>query len=810
MTAIPDAIILFIVYALAGLYVATVHSWHGRSRGVDSERVTGSERLGLSVVLGVLLLAVANNYLSALLGSFWTAVALLVLPAGRLVFVTVRREWSSSFGDLRASLWRDLAGSIVCALFILSAAHKLFFWRSLSALGFFHLDLPWHIGRASAQAFQSVSGSWPLSPLAFPAPLPFVSFVADSLASATFRYLPISIHGFTYSQVLFCWSMVLWTAVVLTAGSGPRRALVVLITAILAVPAFLFGIRGVGDAVFVFFLANPNSLTTWPIGLALAFHLYQSFRRNSTPSLLVLALVPPASVFFKANQAFSFGFLQAVGIGIVLSSGRYLNGLKLALYAAGIWAAAILASLAMGPWPISTGVHPSIANLKYYARAAVPDTRSLSSLAVRWLTYLLIVGVVCAAPALARAASSAPRTAGTIGRQLQRDVGTPLAVLTAAMVYLAVGWWAVAPSGLAEGEPMHVNFELIMWLMTVFIAGAVHNLYSGDPAGRRWGGVRLRPVALSAIGVGLSGFMMWNLNGPSARRWANPVHPDYDITVERDVRDAAKQWIPDGNCFGFGRRYAMYVSDPYDPDMVIAATGCPVINGRRWRGYLGDNRPDRVREQATIAVGAGGPFGLIEIGDSLNKQQIADLKARIGRGVPISGRAELMALPRAAATDNGFDYAALRRVLDRTEDGPDIREPLALLRAVTEGRSRVGSEGPDVIRAGGGVVTPADMHGDATLEGFTVRPLPNGEREVRLYFTPRRIWHGRRLWMHAYPQGSHEYALVDPVAPTFDDWKLGELSWEAFRLPANTHYVVYVGVEVNHDLGPAYPLGPIP
>jgi hypothetical protein len=379
------------------------------------------------------------------------------------------------------------------------------------------------------------------------------------------------------------------------------------------------------------------------------------------------------------------------------------------------------------------------------------------------------------------------------------------------MLYLAVGWWTVAPSRLAEGEPMHVNFELIMWLMTVFIAGSVYSL---DPEGRargRWRSVRLVLVtAVSAIGIGFCGFMIWNLNGPSARAWTNPVRPDYDVTVERHVRDAAKQWIPDGDCFRYGRRYAVYVSYPYDPDMVIAATGCPVINGRRWRGYLGDNRPDRVREQATIAVGGGGTFRLIEIGDSLGKQAIADLKARIGRGEKVNGRAALMALARAATTQKGFDPAALSQVLDRTEDAPDIREPLALLRAAIEGRRRVGSEGPDVIRAGGGVVTPADMHGDATLEGFTVRQLANGEREVLLYFTPHRAWHGRRLWMHAYPQGSHEYVLVDPVEPTFDEWTPGELSWEAFHLPATTHYVVYVGVEVNHDLGPAYPLGAIP
>jgi 4-amino-4-deoxy-L-arabinose transferase-like glycosyltransferase len=179
------------------------------------------------------------------------------------------------------------------------------------------------------------------------------------------------------------------------------------------------------------------------------------------------------------------------------------------------------------------------------------------------------------------------------------------------------------------------------------------------------------------------------------------------------------------------------------------------------------------------------------------------------RGEHLRSREELMALARALATDKDAVSGPLRQSLDRTEEADDTREPLALVRSVIEGQQYGGSAGANVIRAGGGVVAPADMHGEATLEGFTARALPAGEREVIVYFTPRQAWHGRRLWMHAYPQGSHEYAPVETSEPAIDLWKPGQLAWEVFRLPAHP-YVVYVGVEVNHDLGPAYMLGSIP
>lgn len=71
--------------------------------------------------------------------------------------------------------------------------------------------------------------------------------------------------------------------------------------------------------------------------------------------------------------------------------------------------------------------------------------------------------------------------------------------------------------------------------------------------------------------------------------------------------------IPDGDCFRYRRRYAIYVGGPFDPDSVIAATGCPVINGRRWRGYLGDNQPDVIKRQVAIPVESGAPFRVVEM-----------------------------------------------------------------------------------------------------------------------------------------------------------------------------------------------------
>jgi len=588
MSLVPDFIVLCVVWALAGLYTLAVFLSLTGARGLNVDAVPPSERLGLSIVLAVLLLAIANNFLSALVGSVVTAVVLLGAPVCHVLFAAWRRGWRALVAPLRPTLGRDAAAAGVSLVFILAIAHKLFFRRTLVANGLLYPDLPWHVGRVAEQAFHSTAGYWPLSPLAFPASLPFVSFLADSLVSATFRYLPISIETFTYTQVLFCWVLVLWIAVVLVAGGGFWRALIVLTIAMFAIPALMFDASRVGLIVFIFFLANPNSAMAWPIGLALGFHLYQSHRRRTPPFALALAVIAPASLFFKANQAFAFGFLQAVGFALWMWTGRARDAFKWAAVAAGVWAAVIFASLAMGTWPPSKGINFSIENFRRYALVAA---QGRARNAVRWWgAYAALTAVVCALAASRKS--------------VWRDVVIPIAALVAAMGYLALGWFSVVPNGLAEGEPMHVNIELVMWIITVIVAGAVWRLDARGPA-----------VAIGVRGAALAAavFMIWMVNTQPQDRGGIPIERNVEATNERRARFALRTSIPDGHCFWYGRRYVIDVGGAFEPDAIIAATGCPVINGQRWRGYLGTNDPDALRAQTIIAVPSGPPFTMVRI-----------------------------------------------------------------------------------------------------------------------------------------------------------------------------------------------------
>lgn len=398
----------------------------------------------------------------------------------------------------------------------------------------------------------------------------------------------------------------------LIAGSGVMKTIVVLTTAILGVPLFIWGLGSVGLIVFVFFIANPNSLIAWPVALALAFHIYRSFRRRSLPSLPFLLLIPPAALFFKANQAPVFWFLQAAGLSIWAAAKGYKAALKWSVVAGTIWVAAVLLTAAMGPWPVSAGVHPSLDNLWHYARAAFPAQPPGWQLFVMLLSRVLIVAGISAGVVLLRRESRVVQE--SVVDMLRWQVAIPVGVLILAIGYVAAGWWLVTPSGLAEGEPMHVNIELVMWLCTVIVAGALFSVYDHDD----WQDVgESKTVLAGSVSVLVLGFcasMVWSVNGQPMDRGGIPLDRHYDIAVEAKIRDAIRARIPDGDCFRYGRRYAIYVGGQFDPDSVIAATGCPVINGRRWRGYLGDNDPDSLKRQYAIAVDSGRPFRVIEIG----------------------------------------------------------------------------------------------------------------------------------------------------------------------------------------------------
>jgi hypothetical protein len=607
-----DTSILLVVYALAGLYAMTVYSWvAGKS---DDRATPAPERFGMSVVLGVLLLAVANNYLSSLLGSIAAAVAVLVLPLANLAFVAASGRWRTrALEGLRGAGRTIAAATGLCTLFCLSIAGNLFAWHRLAAYGTLYPDLPMHIGRTTQQAFQSTAGFFPLSPMAFPARLPFIAFAADSLVAATFRYLPLQIDAFTFGQAMFGWVAVLLTAVVLIADPRPLRGLFVLAIAMLAVPLAVWSAQEFPYTVYVLFHANPNSAIARPIGLAFALHVYRSFSRKAPPSWPFLVFVPAASLFFKPNLAFSFGFLEVAGFAAWASSRQRRGIVTGAASAAGAWIVAIGLTFVGGVWAVSPPLRPSVANLWHYADVAIPaldHQQSAGRLLGIFASYLAITGGVAAGVVLLRS----PWTpVASIGRSLAREAAVPAIVAALAIVYVLAGWWLVAPVS-TNGEPMHVNFELIVTLMTAPIAIALCSLFDGDRRLAAWS--RAQKIAGAAVGCAIAALwvsLAWRLNTRAGSEGGLPLHFDYDIAREAPLRQRLDGRIPDGHCYSYGRRFAVYVDGGFEPEFVMAATGCPVLNGDRWRGLLGDNDSDALGRVSTIPVRSGPPFRVVDI-----------------------------------------------------------------------------------------------------------------------------------------------------------------------------------------------------
>jgi hypothetical protein len=607
-----DASILLVVYALAGLYALTIHSWLvGRT---DDRATPAPERFGLSIVLGVLLLAIANNYLSSLVGSIGAAVVVLALPLANLAVVAALPTWRARVLDaLRATGWTIAAAAGMCTIFSLSIAYNLFTFQRLSADGTLYPDLPAHIGRTMQQAFQSTPGFLPLSPMAFPAPLPFSAFGADALISATFRYLPLQVHAFTYGQVLFAWVVVLLTAVILIADPHPSRGLGVLTITVLAVPLIAWRMGELPYIIFVLFHANPNSAITRPIGLAFAFHVYRAVSRKAPPSWPFLIFVPVASVYFKPNMTFTFGFLQVVGFAAWAWSRQPRGIVRAAIAAASVWILAIMLTFVDAVWAVSPAFHPSVENLWHYADIAIPaldHQRSVSRLLEIFGSDLAITAGIAAGAVLLR---SRWTRVESIGRAMVREVAAPAIVLALAMVYLLVGWWFVVPVS-TNGDPMHVNFDLIVTLMTPPLAIAICRLYDRDDLLPRWSGAhRVVTVAIGCAIAALWGGMAWRLTTQTANHGGLPLHFDYDIALETRLRQVLHPRIPDGHCFSYGRRFAVYVDGGFEPDFGMAATGCPVLNGDRWRGRLGENDSDALAHLSTISVPSGPPFRVVDV-----------------------------------------------------------------------------------------------------------------------------------------------------------------------------------------------------
>jgi hypothetical protein len=177
--------------------------------------------------------------------------------------------------------------------------------------------------------------------------------------------------------------------------------------------------------------------------------------------------------------------------------------------------------------------------------------------------------------------------------------------MAAAMAYLFAGWWLVLPIGVAEGEPMHVNFALMSWLLTVPIASALSGVYEASaPTVRR---------ALVTAAIMLWVVFAWRLDTLPPNAGGLLAGSDYSVQLERRLREALSSRIPEGHCFAYGRRFALYsaMNGEFPPDFTIAATGCPQLNGVRWRGLLGNNDPEALARLEEIAVPSGAPYRVV-------------------------------------------------------------------------------------------------------------------------------------------------------------------------------------------------------
>jgi hypothetical protein len=167
--------------------------------------------------------------------------------------------------------------------------------------------------------------------------------------------------------------------------------------------------------------------------------------------------------------------------------------------------------------------------------------------------------------------------------------------------------------------------------------------------------------------------------------------------------------------------------------------------------------------------------------------------------MPLRARSEVIAAARQLR--RASDASDLRRLTEAAARHHRREERLLLVLALSGGTSGVSAK--DLEDAGVRSLQQ-NMRDIATLAGVSERTLPDGRGELIVYFRPLTAWRGRALWLHAYAPGSHDYVDVAPEPPAFDGWRIGELAWERFELPAPGRFHVYVGVADGGGLGPAY------
>jgi hypothetical protein len=184
----------------------------------------------------------------------------------------------------------------------------------------------------------------------------------------------------------------------------------------------------------------------------------------------------------------------------------------------------------------------------------------------------------------------------------------------------------------------------------------------------------------------------------------------------------------------------------------------------------------------------------------------------LARGHRLADRDALLMLARevsAGDAENRMrDAGVVDAVVADAERATDLAEPAALLRlAATGGLAHADSSREPIAAVGGMQLETPIRNGEVVFEGFTVHPRGDRGTQVIVYVRPRVEAASRRLWLHAYPEGSAGYLDLEPtIRPV---WKPGVLTWAAYELPPGRH-TVYLGVWVGNDIGTGAPMGVIP
>jgi hypothetical protein len=566
-----------------------------------------SEIFGFSIMIGAILLGISNYFLSLLIGGYLTGFTLILAP---LVLILLEYYKNPKLTIKKLLLLHPSIKYFSAFFFILLLIVNPVY--SFFSAGYFYRDIIWHSVRVSQMSF-SEPGFIPKSPVAFPDSLPFLSFIADSLVSSVIRYLPSEIWPFHYSLILFLWVLIFWFCIFLVI-SHFWRALLALVLGITLAPYLIVGPNAVVDSLWVHFHANPNSAVIYPIGFVLFAYLADCYLERKLPLLSAISLIPPATVFIKINNSPALLFIQSIGFTLwlyilldtskrlaPLNSIANLNFKKLKLnlnlqtiyplfyflsISIFLWLIFYISTKTLGQNPVDLRVWPYLSSLVYYLQNSFSGTTFdlflWSPLAIfyRFLLFTIPLLFLIFLKLKNSNLSSPDFQINSLSKFKELIMISTLLLITSVSLLIIV-WTIIAPTPNAGGgEPVQSNIVILSWTLTIIVWLLLVVLFEVSVH-------KSFHVILSCILC-----LIW-INFLSSKKYPNipQMNQEVSITAAQEIRSTAKTQIPGGNCYGFEKHYSLFIKNLPPNDFVSAATGCPLINGEKWRGYLGSNDP---------------------------------------------------------------------------------------------------------------------------------------------------------------------------------------------------------------------------